>query len=177
MTAPTRPPAWRRDRHRLSRPDVAAQLVADIIHHKVEEAKQTQEAARQDRARRTRRNRAWYFLGALPLLLGLTIWNVVRISRVPDVFTPAERESVIRFEMYLVAQGIEAYRDSTGRWPSDLRAVGMADTGLLYELQDSVFAISDTSSSVPLVYRRGDPLAPFAAGFEELKHAGHGGSL
>jgi hypothetical protein len=36
-------------------------------------------------------------------------------------------------------------------------------------VQDSVYAISDTSSAVPLTYRRGDPLAPFADGYRELQ--------
>jgi hypothetical protein len=44
-------------------------------------------------------------------------------------------------------------------------------------VRDGSFAISDTSSSVPLTYRRGDPLAPFAAGFAELKHHGERGAL
>jgi hypothetical protein len=52
-----------------------------------------------------------------------------------------------------------------------LRAVGLEDAGFLYELRDSVYTITDTSSRVPLVFRYGDPLAPYAAGYQELKHA------
>jgi hypothetical protein len=166
-----------RDLHRLSRPDVAAQLIADIINRKVDEKKRGEEALRVDRARRKRRHRGWYFVGALPLLLGLTAWNVLRAANQPPVFNADERESVIRLQMYIAAQGIEAYRDSTGRWPRDLRAVGMDDAGLVYEVRDGSFAISDTSTTVPLTYRRGDPLAPFAAGYAELKHSSERGAL
>ena len=176
MSAPTRP-SRARDQHRLSRPDIAAQLVADIINSKVEDRKRGEEAQRADRVRRKRRNKAWYFLGALPLLLGLTAWNVVRASSQPPVFNAAERESVIRLQMYIAAQGVEAYHDSTGRWPADLRAVGMGDAGLVYELHEGSYAITDTSMSVPLTFRRGDPMAPFAAGYAELKHGTQRGSL
>lgn len=176
MTASTQPPKPR-DRYRLSSRDVAAQLVADIIHHKVEEKKRGEEAKRIGLKRRRRRNRAWYFLGALPLLLTLTVWNVVRHARKPEVFNAAERESIIRLQMYIAAEGVEAYRDSTGRWPADLRAVGMEDAGLVYEAQGNSFAVTDTSMRVPLTYRRGDPLAPFAAGYAELKHSAERGRL
>lgn len=180
MTAPppSRPARARpSDLHRLSRPDMAAQLVADIIHRKVDEAKRSQDHARQEVTRRRRRNRAWYFLGAVPLLVSLTIWNVVRITHRPEVFTAAERESAVRFQMYLAAQAVQAFRDSAGHWPADLRAVGMDDAGFVYERRDADFSITDTTSRVPLVFRPGDPLAPYAAGYQELKNAHGSGAL
>jgi hypothetical protein len=161
----------------LSQADTAAQLVADIIHRKVDEARRTQEAAQQAVVRRRQRSRAWYFLFALPLLIGLTTWNLVRATRRPAVFSPSERESAVRFQMYLAAQALQAYHDSTGRWPADLRAIGMEDAHFVYERRDGDFTITDTTSTVPLVFRHGDPLAPYAAGYVELKHASGRGSL
>jgi hypothetical protein len=175
MTAPTRPSQPQRGaaRHRLSHPEVAAQLVSDILHHRVEEVKRTQRAAREAVTRRGRRRRLWW-LGTVPLLLGLTSWNFARAARAPEVFTADERESSLRFQIYLASQGVEAYRQYTGRWPADLRAVGMGDEGFVYEIRDSIYSISDTSAAVPLTYRRGDGLAPFAAAFTELQRGRSG---
>lgn len=163
----------RQQRNRVSRPpDTAAQLVADIIHAKVEAVQRQKAAVVQAATRRRRRSRAWYFLVALPLFLGLTAWNIVRAARPPAVFTADERESGIRFRMYLAAQAVEAYRDSLGRWPASLAVVGFTESGFVYRAGDRDFEISDTSAAVPLTYRRGDVLAPFADAYVELKGGG-----
>jgi hypothetical protein len=162
-------PARSRQRLRIPRSDVAAQLVADIIHQRVETAKRQRAAVVVAAQRRQRRGRLWYFLFALPLLIGLTAWNVARSARAPAVFTADERESAVRLRMYLAAQAVEAYRDSLGRWPVNLAAVGFADVGFVYEAGGGVFEISDTSASVPLTYRRGDALAPFADALQDLR--------
>lgn len=159
-------------RLRMTQSDVAAQLVADIIHHRVEVAKQQQQEAAAAVQHRRRRGRLWYFLVALPLLIGLTAWNVARGARRPAAFSAAERESGVRFRMYLAVQAVEAYRDSLGRWPADLAAVGFGDAGLVYEARDRDYEINDTSGSVPLSYRRGDPLQPFAGAYRELQRGG-----
>ena len=52
---------------RLSRPDTAAQLVADIINQKVEAKRRAEEAARMAVVRRRPRGRAWDFLLAMHL--------------------------------------------------------------------------------------------------------------
>jgi hypothetical protein len=155
----------------MSRPDVAAQLVADIIHQRVEAARRQQAALAAAVAGRRRRGRAWYFLGALPLCIGLTAWNLARAARTPDVFTVSEHESVVRLRMYLAVQAIEHHRDSAGHVPADLAAVGFGDAGFVYHPNGGRFAITDTTASVPLTYHYGDPLEPFAGATEELRGA------
>lgn len=159
-------------RLRASGSDIAAQLVADIIHAKVEAKKQAEAAVREAVSRRRRRSRGWYFLFALPLLVGLTVWNLTRGARPPQVFSAEEREAAVRFRIYLAAQAVEAYRDSVGRWPPSLAAVGFGDAGFVYQARVRDYEISDTSSSVPLTYRRGDMVAPFAGAYRELQHGG-----
>lgn len=153
---------------RLSRPDMAAQLVADIIKQKVDEVKQEKVERQQQVQRRRRHSRYWYFLGLLPVLLGLTVWNLSRAGEPPTVFTPEEVDAGIRFRIFLAAQAVQAYRDSAGHWPADLGAVGMADQGLTYRLVDSTYAISDTSHAVPLEYHGGDNVALFADAYGVL---------
>lgn len=154
--------------HRLSRPDMAAQLVADIIKQKVEEVKQEKVERQQAVLRKKRRSKMWYFLGLLPVLLGLTIWNLAKSGEQPVVFTPEELDAGIRFKIYLAAQAVQAYRDSVGRWPRTLAPVGMADQGLVYEVVDSSYTISDTSGGVPLVYHGGENISLFANAYAVL---------
>ena len=166
MTSPRRPStpsgATPKSDLRLSRPDMAAQLVADIIKQKVEEVKQDKIERQQAVLRKKRRSKIWYFLGLLPIFLGMTIWNLTRAGEQPTVFTPEEIEAGIRFKIYLAAQGVQAYRDSVGAWPRSLKAVGMADEGLVYQLVDTSYTIADTSGGVPLVYHGGESLSLFA---------------
>lgn len=161
-----------RQQPQVKRPDTAAQLVADIIHQKIEAVKRQETAQREAVVKRRRRGRAWYFLVALPLLIGLTAWNIARAARPPAVFSAEERESAVRFRMYLAAQAVEAYRDSLGRWPETLAAVGFGDAGFVYTAASRDFEISDTTSAVPLSYQRGDMLTPFAGAYDELKARG-----
>ena len=172
MTSPEGPPPRPRPPLKTTPPDTAAQLIADIINQKVE-AVQEQEAAKRDAAtRQRRRGRAWYFLVALPVLVGLTVWNLVRAAHPPPVFTASERESAVRFRIYLAAQAVEAYHDSLGQWPADLTVVGFGDAGFVYKTGTPDYAITDTSSVVPLSYRRGDMFQPFAGAYNELKGRG-----
>jgi hypothetical protein len=151
---------------------MAALLVADILHQKAEAKRRAVETARQTVVRRRRRGRAWYFLVALPLFVGLTAWNLARAAHPPAVYTAAERESGVRFRMYLAVQAVEAYRNSTGRWPATLAAVGFGDVGFTYETSARGYEIGDTSSAVPLTYRRGDMIEPFANAYNELLEPG-----
>ena len=163
MTAPRSP-----EKHRLSRPDMAAQLVADIIQQKVAAVKQERAEQQQLVQRKKRHSALWYFAGLLPLLLGLTIWNLSRRGEVPEVFTPEELDASVRVRIFLAAQAVQAYRDSLGRWPASLAAVGMGDGGLVYQRTDSIFTVTDTSGGVPLVYHAGESLAPFANAYAVL---------
>ncbi|MBI1968159.1 MAG: hypothetical protein HYS40_09225 [Gemmatimonadetes bacterium] len=172
MTTPRRPStlagATARKDHRLSQPDVAAQLVADILKQKVEEVKQDKVERQRAVLRKRRRSKLWYSLALLPLFLGLTIWNLTRASTQPTVFTPEELDASLRFKMFLAAQAVQAYRDSAGTWPSSLAVVGMEDAALVYQLADTSYTIADTSGGVPLVYHSGETLAPFADGYALL---------
>jgi hypothetical protein len=160
-----RPP----EKHRLSRPDMAAQLVADIIQQKVAEIKQDKAEVQRIVRQKRRRSKLWYFLVLLPALIGLSIWNIVRSGRPPEVLSAEEIDASIRFRIFLAAQAVEAYQDSAGRWPRDLAAVGMGGDKLVYRLLDTSYTITDTSGTgVRLVYHGGESLAPFGDAYAQL---------
>lgn len=143
---------------RFSRPDVAAQIVADIVREKAEAAAEQRRAAAPPR----RRSRG-LLLGVLAaLFFGLSGWNLLR-SETPEPFTPEQQEASLRVHVFLTTQALEAYRDSAGVYPPTLAAIDMDAPGLAYVPSESSYALVAAAGPVRLTYRRGDDLARFAA--------------
>lgn len=168
MTAPTgkRPP---RDSHQLSRPDLAAQMVADILKQKVAEVQETKAAVQA--TRRRRRNWRPWLVGLIPAFCGLTAWNVLRAGTEPQVFTPDELGASLRFKVYVAVQSIRAFRDSAGTLPQSLQQIRMADAGIAYVRADTTYVIVGSAGNVHVTYHKGDDLTPYAAAARTLGQA------
>lgn len=156
--------AERIDPPRASRA-LAAGLVADIMKQKVEEAK----ARKADAVTPKRRKGVVYVLALLPLALGLTMWNVMRAGTAPEVFSPRERAASIRFQIYLVQQAIEKYRDSLRVLPRSLAEIGLDGEGVTYVLSDTAYDLIGRADSLIITYHRGDALAPYSGAVAELQ--------
>jgi len=155
-------------KHRLSRPDLAAEILLDLVKQRVEETRQARALA----LVRPRRTPLPLSLGLVVLFLGLTGWNLVRATNPPAVYSPQEAEASARFRIYLAAQAVEAYRDSAGVFPTTLAAVGIDDESLSFVPADSTYMIVAESAPERLSYRRGDDLAPFASAYGALARGG-----
>lgn len=105
-------------------------------------------------------------------MLAVTVWNVVVNTRPPQVFTPAQVEASTRFRIYLLAQDIEAYRDSTGRLPVGLDVLGQGQDGVTYVTEGSAYYLTAFVGTERIRYRSGDDLAPFASAYELLLPGG-----
>jgi hypothetical protein len=161
----------KRSRHRLVRPDLAVEIVLELVKQKAEEIRE----ARAEALKRPRRRRQpLYLLGLVGLFCGLTAWNVVRAGHVPTVFSPAEIEASVRYRIYLATRAVEAYRDSAGAFPAALAAAGIDDEGLLYLPARSTYSIVAENGAGRISYRRGDNLAPFVAAYGALARGGGG---
>jgi hypothetical protein len=134
---------------------------------KVEERERERGKA-QDQGTRQQRMRRILVFGLLPAFLVLLGWNLTRGGEPPQVFTPAELDAGSRFKIFLAAQALEAYRDSTGTWPESLEIVGFANEGLTYEVEDTTYIIQTTVAGAPVVYRSGDNLDFFRDASQEL---------
>jgi len=151
---------------RFTRPDVAADLVKDIIKQKVEDVKQAKAAAA---AARKPKSRLPVLFALLPLLAGLTAWNLVRAERPPTVIAPADRVASLKFKIYLAAEAIEAYRANHGVIPATLNQVGADMRGLTYAPADTTWTIVGREDSVSITYRHGEPLAPFSSAYQSMQ--------
>ena len=145
---------------------LAAELVADIMQG----ARQQAEAARIAKAAPPPRRRQGLLLVLLlPLLIGLTAWNVMRMSGDAEVFTPEQQEASIRVKIFLAANAVDHYRDSAGVFPASLATVGVIDPVLTYAPSTTTYSIAASFGTTQLSYRYGDSLAPFAAAFATLR--------
>lgn len=167
---------WRPDLHRLSRPDLAAELVQDIITRKVEERQREAVAEQLETLRRRQRPWLFWIFGLLPVMGVLVIWNLVRRAETPKVFVADELDASVRLKIFLTAKAVQAYRDSTRRLPAGLADLGMEGIGLVYEHQGTTYTITDTSGILPLTYYSGDDLTIFSAAYGQLSTPRRSGS-
>ena len=140
------------------------ELAADVMEKAAEDA-----ARAPDRKRLTKNNKAWYVLVVLlTLLIGLTIWNIVRASSDVDLFSQAENLNGARLTVILTAQAVENYRDSTGTYPANLEMIGMDDDGLEYATDAGSYSLRLVLPTDTVTYRPGEDIAPFAAAVAPL---------
>lgn len=152
-----------------TRRELASELVHSIMKDKVEEReRQRGQGQAQDQVARRERMRRILVFGLLPAFLVLLGWNLTRGGTPLQVFTPAELDAGSRFKIFLAAQALKAYRDSTGEWPASLDAVGFGGEGLTYALADTTYTIQTTIGGAPVVYRSGDDLQFFRDASQEL---------
>ena len=111
----------------------------------------------------------------LCVLLALTIW----VSMAPPAFikpapaplpTPQERESSIRFAMFIQAQQIESFRAANGRLPGTLEETGQPLNGIQYTiLPGNQYALRSTADTA-IRYASSDSLSRFLG--ESMSHMG-----
>jgi hypothetical protein len=120
-----------------------------------------------------KKKRSWVpvLVVLLPVFVALTVWNVVRLSREPAAFPPALEEASARFTIYLIAQAVEDYRDSTAALPPDLATIDMDEEEIDYAVLDSTYTLTTTVGRTVIVYEQGEDLTSYGDAFQELAEA------
>lgn len=104
--------------------------------------------------------RAW-LAGLVTILLVLFAANLYLVLRRPEVVSPAKEEASARLTVYLVAQAIQAHRDSTHALPRDLTDLGVDDVGITYTPRESTYTLAVTLGQTELTYQSGESLEPY----------------
>lgn len=136
------------------------EYVDDLVRDQAAREIATAEARREQLRPRTSLR---YTLPLVALLAALAAWLGLRPTTPPEVLTPREQDASQRLTIYLTAQAVQHYRDSTGVLPPSLGPLGLAEDGVAYEPRDSAYVLRVTATLHVLEYRSGDDLAPFAA--------------
>ncbi len=144
-------------------PEVYVQRIMDKV------AREQAERARPARPPRSRWPERLLLLAAF---IGLTVWNVVRARREPEVFTAAELEASARFSLYLAASAIESQWDSARTLPDSLAELDLDGAGLAYRVSDTTYVLTATAGGRVVSFRRGSDLAPFRDAFAVLTGGG-----
>jgi hypothetical protein len=150
-------------------PPESREYLEDIMRQEVEDSQER----RRIRAVRGQKKPRYKILGALLGILVIVIGlNVARVLTAPDPFTRAEEEASAMLTVYLVAQGVEAFRDSAGFLPTDLENLDLDEEGLVYTVQESGYVLEYQDGGVSASYRSGQSLTSFVAAVEVLEGGG-----
>lgn len=93
---------------------------------------------------------------AIPLLTVFTIGNIATLYSRAGPPDPADA-AALRFELYLLAEEIEHFRESSGGLPESLEELGFEDPALTYSLDGVAFSLSANDEGMIVNYRPGDP--------------------
>ena len=150
-----------------SRPSTASEsrkLVAEY-EQKLKSEKEQDKASSAESVRQRKLRRATILLGALAITLYLSLNPPTWIQPLPAPSpTPAEREAGDRFAIYLQAQRIEHFRNTTGRLPSTMEEAGEPIPGIRYEvLGDGAYALTSGRDQA-IRYTSRDSLGTFLGG-------------
>jgi len=150
----------------FGQPQAAADLVKNIIKQKVDDAKQAKVEAQHAR---TRKSRTPLILSLLPVLVGLTAWNVVHAGPPRSTITATDRIASLKFQIYIAAEAIEAYHSAHGAFPRNLMEIGADWQGLHYVPAETTWSIVGRVDTLAVTYQRGQSLVPFSSAYQSLQ--------
>ncbi len=102
------------------------------------------------------------------LLVSLIAWNLSAGRRQPVVVSPEKVEASAQLTIYIVAQAIETYRDTTRTMPRNLEDLGVDGVGITYTPARSTYTLTVEIDGTQLTYRSGESLEPYRAAAEVL---------
>lgn len=103
------------------------------------------------------------------LVLALAALYAISENRKSPTTASAMKEASARFSIYLVAEGLQAYKDSTGTFPATLEQAGLDEEGIQYVTDGSSYRLIAVQGSTSLVYVEGTRLDRYEAAFKVLE--------
>jgi len=132
----------------------ASEYVAEIMR------RHTANAQEPPAPRRTRSRTALLVALAVILVSSIAL-NLSLALREPEVVAPDKEEASARLTVYLVAQAIQAYRDSAHTLPKSLVDLGVDGVGISYAPNEPTYTVTVEIGGTRLAYRSGESLVPY----------------
>lgn len=107
----------------------------------------------------------------IPVLVGLTAWNVFSMTRTTGAFSPPIETEAARFTIYLIAQAVEEYRDAAGALPPSLEYLDLDEEDIEYARLDDSYTLTASVGDNRIVYRAGEDLQQFWIAYETFSRA------
>jgi hypothetical protein len=117
---------------------------------------------------RVRRAVAPWLAVLIPILVGLTTFNVYSATRSRNVFDAAEQEAAVYFTMMIARADVEAYHDSTGTYPASLALLGLGELGIVYARSGDGYELRAPVGDSLVTYRPGQDRSTIETAFESL---------
>lgn len=126
-----------------------------------------------ERPEPTKKRRSWItaLVVLLPTFIGLTAWNVMQMTGDTEVFSPSLEEASAKFTIYLIAQAVEEYRDSTSVLPDNLEMIDMDEENVIYVRLGSTYTLTASVGDSQIVFQQGEDLEWYGEAFRELEQA------
>lgn len=145
---------------RPSSGEEAARVVQEVLRDQVERKARQKESSKRPQKKRL------LPLPVVALMWGvacLVVWAATPEFLLPEPLpepTPAEVETGLRMEMLSLIQGIESYREQTGRVPATIgRVVDEPPSGIRYTaLAGDGYRVTGQRGGSEIVYQFGDPV-------------------
>ena len=106
-----------------------------------------------------------FHVGALFVVLLLLLWNNAGSGR---PFTPSEEEADAYFSIFLAAEAVNAFRDSTGNLPTALAPLGADEEGFDYWTDGDLYSLTFDLGDYAVAYQSGEALLPYATAYDRV---------
>ena len=146
--------------------DDTRESVADLVGEIVKQRKEKQQAAREaEQDRRSQRTLLPVLWVLMVIAVGLTVWNLTRGGGGAQLqpVSPAQRAATGLVGIYIAAQAVNAYRDSTGVLPLSVEFVGAGGFGVAYGVTGTGYLLTAASDTGLVTYRSDEELPDLTA--------------
>jgi hypothetical protein len=103
------------------------------------------------------------------VVLALTGLYAISEHRKSFITSAPMNEASRRFSIYLIAEGLRAYRDSTGTLPATLEQAGLDEEDIEYVTDGTSYRLVAVGDSTSLVYVEGADPARYGSAFKVLE--------
>jgi hypothetical protein len=145
------------------------EMLADYKQLKEAKALQRQhEDKKQKKKEKVKKNRMPLLLTLLPVFFVLTIWNVARLTKAPEMVTIQDERMAAEWSIYMIIDGVETFRESTGHLPVSIEAIGLDDESVTYNVLGKIYSLTTTVGDREITYHDGDDVEPFMESYDAL---------
>lgn len=100
--------------------------------------------------------RVWLGSGLYVAVIALALLYAFAERQNSHRVSAAMEEASRRFSIYLIAEGIHAYRDSTSTLPATLEEIGLDEAGIAYKTNGATYRLITLDGTYSTVFVEGD---------------------